>query len=160
MTLNITVLEPDDEDYSKLVFSIIGLLEHDLETDCPMDSIDSKLIDQYAYMVADILQDPFHVEHCFSYPIFSTGFDHVDVSDEIEIIYLAIENWLDEMARKHRIDTLLDVKVNNYNIIVIGEKNVRQKITFNGVVEWNTRFVQRNSRPRDVGLRNLRFNGL
>lgn len=148
MSIKIILLKMDDDDYSKLVYSIVTQLEKDLDSDCPIEHLNSTLLNEYSYMVADILRDPFYVEQCFNYPLFSNSEDVNDAAEEIELIYLAIEHWIDEMSYKYQIDTLLDVRLVNRELLVMGEKNVRKKISFDGVGEWNTRFVQRNTRTR------------
>lgn len=139
MTLKATVLNLEDEDYNLLLQKLIYQLDEGCDPDVPDNELGSEKSMFYLPLVIDILNDPFRVND-----FLSSNFTKAEQRWRRRVIFDVIEEWLIIVGNKHSISSLLDVRVVNEKLFLLGESNAKQNISFNGVGKWNSRYVQRN----------------
>jgi hypothetical protein len=139
MTLKATVLSLDDEDYADLLHRFIIQLDESHDPDVPINQLNTPYTKGYLSLVTTVLNDPFKID-VFLSP------DLVGKERRLKraIIFSVIEEWLIIIGNKYGIDSLLDVRIVNEKLYLLGEPNAKQNISFNGVGEWHTRYLQRN----------------
>jgi len=143
MSLKATVLNLEDEDYNLLLHRVIYQIDEDYDPDVPDSELGTSKALFYLPLVTDILNDPFKVDN-----FLSANFTKREQRWRRAVIFDVIEEWLNIIGTKYSISSLLDVRVVNEKLFLLGESNAKQNISFNGVGKWNSRYVQRNKDKR------------
>jgi len=146
-SLNVAVLDLDDRGLSSLIESLSAQLDLDFDSDSPFDFNERGNKLKYSKMVTELLVDPFSVEQHLAY-----GFSKSEIWARSQVVYQLLEEWLMHIGYTYGVDTLLDVKLIDYRLFIIGVKDVRKKFQDNRMGKRYTRYNRTSQNKCAVGL--------
>lgn len=145
--LKVVVLDLDDAGLNSLIESLSAQIDSDVDSDLPLDFDERGNKLKYSKLVIDLINDPFSIEL-----FLENGLSKTEVWIKTQVIHTLLEYWLAEIGYGGGANTLLDVKIVDYKLYIMGVNDVRKELQVNRMGERYTRYNRTSQNKRAIRL--------